>query len=290
MKNNPPKLRSQHALKSELVFSIPLCMLTAHIFVVYLQDDNFFKIFFKPGYTPAVVASFFIAFFLILIVKYTTRYLDKKQPWHVNKYQRGWLQFFYGFFLTILIEFGFSSAYFGYYGYHITETEWIDAYALPIALYILLINLYYNSSPPIQIPEVRSVVATEPNEGEESTVAHEPIDDIPNAEYARIVNYAEAKKVVYISISDKSVYAKDLNGQFVLWHNSLTESRAALPDHLFYQVSRSLILHRDIIGRLEVDARNHRLTIVLKEPFNNRIDVPDHNILGCENWWNQKSV
>lgn len=279
MKDQPSKLRSQHSLKSELPYSLPISIFSAHLFVAYQQEENLIQIFFKPGYFIAFFVSICIAFLLILSVKYTTRILDRKQAWEADKLQRLWLQFFYGFVITILIELGMSSAYFEANGYSISETVWEESYLLPIAMYILMINWYYN-------PTALDVPAKEP--------AAEPVVELPQAttndDTATILKDTIEKDIVFISTSDRKVYALNRKGHYVLWPYTLTRTIAALPAENFIMANRSCILHREIIDRLKPDADNHTLTLILKTPFKDPIDIPYDSIRKFEKWWYKKSA
>ncbi|RZM23281.1 MAG: hypothetical protein EOO88_26635, partial [Pedobacter sp.] len=220
-----------------------------------------------------------IAFLLILSVKYTTKILDRIQPWKLNKLQRLWLQFFYGFVITILLELGMSSAYFGANGYSISETIWEESYLLPIAMFVLMINWYYN---PTAFDVPAKELATEP--------VVEPPQPIVKYDAATILKDTIDMKIVFISTSDRKVYALDRKGQYVLWPYTLTKTIAALPAEDFIMANRSCILHRDIIARLKPVPDDHKLTLILKTPFKDKIDIPHDSIRKFEKWWYKKSV
>ena len=314
MNSQPPKLRSQRSLTSELPYSIPLCLLAAHAFVSFRQSENLVDVIYKSGYPLAFSASFLIAFSLILIVKYTTSYLDRKEPWHVHKNRRIVLQFFYGFCLAFVFEWAMSSAYFLGNGYTLQQTIWADSYALPIGMYILMINAYYNPltqmhpteelvTKPVQPIEsiehmdelelIEEVQANEHSEHIDETEIIEPVKaskSINKTDPAITLSRAIEYDVVFIATSNKKVYARNRKGEHVLWHDTLANSIAALPAQDFFPVNRSCILHRDIIDELLPDPESHKLTVTLKAPFKDKIDVPNHWIYDFEVWFHKKSV
>lgn len=113
------------------------------------------------------------------------------------------------------------------------------------------------------------------------------LQNAANDAHQIIRKYAEAKQVRYISISKKIYYAKDGNGQPVIWTYTLADSMAALPAEQYFQLGRGCIVHRSIIGLLEASASEGKLCVVLADPFNARFDVPINKIQAFKLWWSQ---
>jgi hypothetical protein len=273
--------RAEQGFFSELVVTLPFAIISAHFFVGFRQKENFLELILKPGYPLAFGFTFVVAFGMMLYVKFFTRWLNKRYPLEKGGSIKWGLHIFYTGFLLLFIEFLASTGYFYFFGgHHISNTVYFNSYVLLIVLYILLINLYYNSKTPIVISET----IAEPVKPAEETQNKETL-------YAEIVAYARSKDVAFISITEKIVYARTAAGEAVYWNHNITDSGVALTDHDFYQVSRGHIIRRDIIQAVEQAPLKHKMIIVLQDGFGigeKRIEIPSGKIVSFKRWLNQQ--
>lgn len=292
MNNSPQKPRSLRSFSSELIYTIPFSLIAAHLFVGFRQKENYLQLFLIPEYWPAFLVSAGIAFLLILHIKYASRYVYLKPD--ISKTDKLALQVIFGFLLAIVLEFGFSTAYFACAGYHISDTVYFDSYLLPIVMYILLINLWYTDGfhfseqigavviadpdPAVQdIPEVELETA-ETELPEIEKVAVKPKD---------IAAFAAAEEVGMITPLGSLWVARSFGNKGRPWFHNLTLSMKYLPDS-YFQVTRNYIIHEKIIHIVDYNMDEGRVFIHLKSEFDQIIEVEKQYIYGFYEWWKLK--
>ncbi|WP_316817987.1 LytTR family transcriptional regulator DNA-binding domain-containing protein [Pedobacter nyackensis] len=269
------KSKAQEPIFNELFFSIPFALISTHFFMALKRGRNCLELFLDEGYWLDISFRSTLAFLMILLVKFATRYLDKKRPWDTGVWMRLFLQFFYGVFSIVFIDFAVYIWYLDSKDIRIADAQFFNLYSLCICIYITVINIYYNYAYLITLTGKKS--GLQHNLEDQPMLAENGID--------KLVLYVRQKNLVYISISSKVHFAKNTEGVYEHWHHTLEESIAVLSEEDFHKVSRRHIVHRSIIDQLISNPKRNKLEIVLKSQFNENVKISAERIAGFNEWW-----
>lgn len=269
------KSRAQEPVFNELLISIAFSLACSHTFMVIKREQHYLELFLEEGYWRDLLFRALMAWVMIFFVKYVTQYLDKNKPWTAGIWMRLFLQFFYGFFCVVLIDFIVYLGYLEIKGIHIENTQYLHVYSLFICIYISIVNIYYNYTYFIALK-------LRPSVGKERSAEPDSQSENESNELA-----LEAKKgnIVYIIIKKRGNIAKNAEGGHLFWLHTTEETKTKLPAQDFFNFRRSQFIHRDIIDKLIANPAEHKLEIVLKAPFNKKISVPFDRIAGFNEWW-----
>lgn len=275
---------AQQPVFSEFIFSIPLSLIPSHFFMGLKRERNYFQLFLDDGYVPDLLFRSSLAYMAILLVKYITRYLDVKKPWTAGIGMRLFLQFSYGFFGVVLLDFILYRGYLQTKGIQLTEARYFNLYTLFICVYVAILNVYYNCS------GFMGLKGRLPVQGQHVETAPSvlPLASVPTALENGMNDLAldvQQKNIVYIVIAKKGKVAKNPEGESFFWHYTTEECKNKLPAKDFFQVGRNYFLHRAIIGQLIAEPKNNKLELVLKAPLKETIKVPVDRISGFNQWW-----
>jgi two-component system, LytTR family, response regulator len=72
------------------------------------------------------------------------------------------------------------------------------------------------------------------------------------------------------------------NERYISEHQTLDEIESLLNPELFYRVNRQFIIHLQSVGRIKTTHKG--LTVQLKPPFNNEIDISREKAVSFKNW------
>lgn len=270
-----------HPLKSiltELLYFVPISLISTHLMVGSTLEGNYLEIFLQEGYLLRIIPKTFLALLLILLTRRITRYLDVKAPWHEGKWSRLFLQICYGILGVVLFDFLISALYLTLKGISISDTHYFGFYLPLICIYVVLVNSWYLYQHLIANKEI-SIAQKKAEPAEKESLEKSQLEEIRD--------YSLKIGVVYIARNNKFAIAKNIQGEYIAWNNSIHYSSMALSETDFFMVGRPRIIHRSIIADFEEQPEVHKLSIILKPPFNDVIPVPLSRHMAFKKWWNQ---
>jgi|GEM_PF-1816755 len=269
--------RAKKPAFNELILSIPFALTYSHFIGGFNEKGNYLELFLEKDYLIGFALRSSWAFISILLIKYATHFLNVKVPWPGRISYRLFAQVFYGVFSIVLLDFFIATLYFYSRGIDISDTIYFDSHLVPVSIYIMMVNLYYNYGYFLPHAEIKA----EPN------VALTNEESSAKKHAAEISGYVKENDIVYIGVSRKVNYAKNRQGESVIWNHTLAESIAALPRDLFFLAGRSCIVHRDAI-EVTIKPETRCIMVILKSPLSGSVKIPDAGIVAFQNWWHQK--
>lgn len=266
---------AQKSVFSDLIFTVPCALASAHFFMGQKRGRNYFELFLEDGYFIDLLVRSSLAFLTIVLVKLTTGYLDRKRPWAAGIWMRFFLQFYYGFLGVIFIDFVIYTGYLERKGVYLSDgSSFFDLYSLYICVYTTLINIYYNYASIVVLTRALRLRRKQ---------AVAPVF-IPEDQLEKIVPEVRKNHIVYIWISKNGNVARNMNHESLFWHYTTEASATKLSGEGFFQVNRQLILHRSVIDNVISEPASNKLELVLKAPFNEQIRIPVERIPGVNKW------
>lgn len=279
------KSHAQDPFLQELFITLPFSLIFSHLLLGAQLDGNYLELLLEPDYLPGLTARSLQSFILIVLVRQITRYLNLRFPWEHELLVRLFIQVAYGLLTVLLVDFALTVIYFSMNGISLADQSFVGYYFYAITAYLVSINIYYGL--PYQSETGNNLTHRDSVDMQRPEAAK----TIPGKKASEeIAFYALQKKIVYISITNKVHYAKNADGDVEYWHASLSEAIQSLPRDQFYQLSRGLIVHRDIIAELIREPENRTLAVVLKPPFAERVNIARNNIENFKLWWKLKAV
>lgn len=125
-------------------FKIIGCLLASYIIDALNREETIFQRLSSKYFYTDIAGGFVIALILWEIVRFITRYLDKKFSWAEQPLKRILLQLVLGVFLPSLLSFIFTWIWMqAAYSQDIFKTSWLNNEFYTVILIIILINLVY---------------------------------------------------------------------------------------------------------------------------------------------------
>lgn len=268
------KSHAQKSVFNELFYSIPCSLFCSHLFMAIKRGKHIFRLFLEDGYWMDLLFRSFMAWVMIFLVKYVTHYLDVKKPWTASAGLRFCLQLWYGFFGVVFIDFIVYIWYLDRKDIRMADAPFFDLYTLCICIYIAVINVYYN---------YRNLIALKVTASGKKQSLAEPVST-SEKESNELALEAKKGNIVYIIIKKSGNIAMNAKGGHLFWLHTTEETKAKLPAQDFFNCRRSQFIHRDLIDKLISNPAEHKLEIVLKAPFNEKIPIPFDRIAGFNEW------
>lgn len=127
-------------------FKIFGCLIASYIIDAINREETIFQRLSSKYFYIDLAGGFIIAFILWEIVRFGTRYLDKKISWTANPVKRTLLQLLIGVLLPSLFSFIFTLLWMRIaYDQDIFKTTWLYNEFYTVIIIILFINLIYFS-------------------------------------------------------------------------------------------------------------------------------------------------
>ncbi|WP_199117795.1 LytTR family DNA-binding domain-containing protein [Pedobacter sp. ASV28] len=265
---------------------IALCLVAAHIIVLYNEDHTFFQALFTFSYWRGLLGSFVIATLLVNYIHWVTVRLDKRFDWHADTLNRLLWQLLIGFFAPALFAFLLAAFFFGIFGKNILETTYLQQDYTLVVTMLLTMNLYYfglnsflrlkSSSANDRVQE--PLAGKEPerrDNGKEILVVNTPTVSVPlrpeNISYCYLL-----QNCVFVRTADM----KTLSESYQI-AGSLKELEAKLDRRMFFRINRQMIINFNACGSYR-PGKNKTLEVFPDPaPYEKGTKIPDQHKRLC---------
>ncbi|MFD0939707.1 LytTR family transcriptional regulator DNA-binding domain-containing protein [Pedobacter boryungensis] len=261
-----PWYRAAGAVKyPNYVIKLPFAFLSSHLLIVYEEKHTYAVIFTNPYYYSALLINAVMAYILISVVFRITSLLDYYYPWGRSYKIRMPRQLLGGVLFPILPAIILATLYFAYYEINILNTVYFSRYLQQIVFMLIILNAYLFYHWHILSKQ----------------------KSIPKALLENYVNEPIAKEtftqIACVFIEDKNCFAYNLQGEKIIWNDTLIKSINYLPRSQFYMIKRSFIVNRAVINKVNV-VNSRKTTIKLKSPLNLEVDVSQRENADFKKW------
>lgn len=255
---------------NDYLITIPVSFIAAELIVGFGQKENYYELLFVPEYYPALIGSTLIAFGIIFWINRWSRYLDKIRPWEEKPKARLGMQLIYGIFLAMLLAVLLAAAYFAFYDIHLKATVYFKYYFLPVLVFVLLINLYYNS-------EALNLLRKE--------VEEKPAKKRSPEEIEQLRQYAVQSDMAMVKVGNGMAVAYNSKGTDFIWDVNIRDSVGILPKESFYKIRRNCLVRHDIIREVIHDKDAGRVRLSLNKQFKGVYELPKEETVAFLLWY-----
>lgn len=276
---------NDHALR------IVLCLVAAHIMVLYNDHQSFFEAVVTKSYLRGFAASFIMAYIVTGYIYRVTIHLDKKYDWQQQTLPRFFWQCCMGFIVPALLVFSLVGVFLALYHINILETAYLRQ-DYPLTLLMLLsFNLYYfgfycylklshyrdvqkltlpsgyqvressTGDYPLELENTQHEVPQEKKQFKEILMIDTPLQTLPVATYD--IAYA------YLLSGTTFLHLKGMQhlSESYPTNYSLKDLENLLDPSTFFRINRQMIINRSCIRSFGAETSKTLLLNIQPEPY-----------------------
>ncbi|TCD02724.1 LytTR family transcriptional regulator DNA-binding domain-containing protein [Pedobacter psychroterrae] len=278
-------------------FFLPVAssLVAAHTIVCYKQSENPLEVVFVNGYFLSLTFSFTVALVLFYVINVISWILDSFCPWEHSKWKRFWLQLTFGVGGTMLLHLIVSGKYLYNQANDISQSVYFDQYLFMMLSFVVVVNMYYNAEAMVYWKYFGKLPLNRPDLGltiehyETPQLVETPMEAIETeltpALRAGILKKLNMYNIALFYCEQEIVYIKETSGKITVWAYRLSSTMKVLDPNKYIRVSRTHIVSRDAILRVNNEPMKNKATIFLKPPYNDIIFITRSNIHDFNVWW-----
>lgn len=222
-------------------FKIIGCLLASYIIDALDRKETIFERLRSKYFYTDLAGGFVIALILWEIVRFITRYLDKRLSWSEQPVKRLLLQLSLGVVLPSLLSFVFTWIWMeSAYNQDIFKTSWLNNEFYTVILIILLINLIYFTWWLYLNWKQQSAIALLGNPASDTETTHKTIE-VSKAGKTILLPQTD---IAYCYLSNGYCYIRPFEGDVFVTSYTLDEVTRILGEFLFFRVNRQFLVSR----------------------------------------------
>lgn len=250
------------------------------------REESYFERLSSKYFYSDLLGGFVIALILWEIVRFSTRYLDKKYSWIENSFRRTLLQFLLGVCVPALFSFLFTLAFMKLaYDQDIFRSGWLYSEFYTVIIIILFINLVYftwwlydNWKRQQEVVLVTSRDNT--SASDQTTQWQMKVIEVTRAGKTILLPHRE---IAFAYLADGYCYIRPFQGEVFVTTYTLDEVARLLREIDFFRVNRQMLVSRRSCSAYK-SIENGKIDIELNPPFKTQVIVSQKRAKDFRKW------
>lgn len=249
-----------------LGIKVAIASLASHVIVVQSASESWHELFDKYYYYTSLLYSMIIAYLIIEFIYLITKRIDKRMSSSQLSAERIMIQFYLGFGFTAFLAIFLAGILFMLHGQNILYTGYFKKFYIHILLFIFTINLIYL----LYFHHQRS-----------RTIYRILVNE---QKFTDVKNTGKLNQYAIFYHENKMTYAVGFNGEKIVWDNSIEGTLKMLNANLYFQINRSVIIHRRAVAYIE---RNgfYTTNIILSFHFKRQLTTSRRRDIDFKDWY-----
>lgn len=225
-------------------FKIIGCLVSSYIIDALNREETIFQRLGSKYFYVDIAGGFVIALILWEIVRFATRYLDKRLSWTEQPVKRTLLQLLLGVFLPSLFSFVFTLLWMQIaYDQDIFKTSWLYNEFYTVVIIILFINLIYFSWWLYLVWKQQQdlILSTENKIG--ATDQQSPYETIEVTKAGKTILLPQ-NNIAYSYLNNGYCYIKPFEGESFVTTYTLDELTKMLSQTHHFRVNRQILINK----------------------------------------------
>jgi uncharacterized protein YacL len=273
-------MQTAHVKYKDFWFKIIGCLLASYIIDALDRQETIFERLRSKYFYTDIAGGFVIALILWEIVRFITRYLDKRMSWSEQPVKRLLLQVSLGVVLPSLLSFVFTWIWMeSAYNQDIFKTSWLNNEFYTVILIIVLINLIYFTWWLYLNWKQQSAFALLGNPASHTETMHKTIE-VSKAGKTILLPQTD---IAYCFLSNGYCYIKPFEGDVFVTSYTLDEVTRILGEFLFFRVNRQFLVSRKSCTAYK-SIENGKIELDLIPPFKTPVIVSQKRARDFRKW------